>query len=293
MTEKKASLLIVEDDPDVAEMLKAYFKKQGYQVTGVFEGEIGVELCREQPPDLVILDIRLPDIDGYEVARRLRTNQRTQYIPIIFLTEKRQREDRLHGLELGADDYITKPFDMNELRLRVRNTIWRARLGAMTNPITLMPEGELVQSRLEDCLSAENWAVLSISLENMDYFREKYGFVAADDTLRAIGLIIQNSIRDAADENGFVGHLGPTEFVLICSPDDIVALHKRLKTQLEQSLDYFYPLSDRESEKENVRLLKVNFRALTSARNTSRDLERLKAALVDQPGRTRKTRSAG
>ncbi len=282
MADQKATLLLVEDDPDVADMLLAYFNKQGYQVLSAYEGLVGVDLCREKNPDLVILDIRLPDIDGYEVARQLRTHQRTQFIPIIFLTEKRQREDRLHGLELGADDYITKPFDMNELRLRVRNTLWRARLGAMTNPITLMPEGDLVQSRLDDCLSAENWAVLLITLENMDHFKETYGFVAADDALRAIGLIIQNTIREAADENGFVGHLNPTEFVLICSPQVAPALQKRLSAQLEKSLDYFYPLSDRETGQEDAQLLQVKITALTSTESTPRETGRLRTTLLDR-----------
>lgn len=293
MAEKQATLLVVEDDPDVADMLGAYFTKQGYQIIRAFKGENGVDLCLERNPDLVILDIRLPDIDGFEVARRLRTHQRTQFIPIIFLTEKRQREDRLHGLELGADDYITKPFDMNELRLRVRNTLWRARLGAMTNPITLMPEGDLVQSRIEDCLSAENWAVLLISLENMEHFREAYGFVAADDALRAIGLIIQNTIREAADENGFVGHISPTEFILICSPGVLATLQKRLQAQLEKSLDFFYPLSARETGTLDSRLLEVKIESLTSTESTPRETGRLRSTLADRQGKAHRPRSIG
>ncbi len=101
-------------------------------------------------PDLTILDIRLPDIDGYEVARRLRSNRRTEDIPIIFLTEKRNRVDRLQGLEIGADDYITKPFDIQELRLRVRNALRRSSHGALNNPVTNLPEGGLVDERLRE-----------------------------------------------------------------------------------------------------------------------------------------------
>lgn len=110
MADVKSKILVVEDDLDVAEMLNAYFRVQGYEVFTVNWGEDGVRACQTVSPDLVVLDIRLPDIDGYEVARRLRTDRRTQDVPIIFLTEKRDRADRLHGLELGADDYITKPF---------------------------------------------------------------------------------------------------------------------------------------------------------------------------------------
>ena len=121
MAEAKSKILIVEDDLDIAEMLNAYFRVQGYEVFTVNWGEDGVRAAQTVLPDLMILDIRLPDIDGYEVARRVRSDRRTSDIPIIFLTEKRERIDRLQGFEVGADDYITKPFDVQELRLRVRN----------------------------------------------------------------------------------------------------------------------------------------------------------------------------
>ncbi|MGC8857277.1 MAG: response regulator transcription factor, partial [Anaerolineae bacterium] len=179
MVETRSKILIIEDDLDVAEMLNAYFRVQGYEVYTVNWGEDGVRSCQTVHPDLVILDIRLPDIDGYEVARRLRADRRTQNVPIIFLTEKRERSDRLQGLELGADDYITKPFDVQELRLRVRNALKRISQGSLTNPISGLPEGALVDERLNEMLQSENWAALMVSLENMEPFREAYGFVAS------------------------------------------------------------------------------------------------------------------
>ena len=104
---EKQSILIVEDDLDLAEMLNAYFRVQGYDVLTAAWGEDGVRLCQEKSPHIVVLDIRLPDIDGYEVCRRIRANRHTKSIPIIFLTERRDRDDKLHGLELGVVDYIT------------------------------------------------------------------------------------------------------------------------------------------------------------------------------------------
>ena len=118
MVDIKQNILIVEDDVDVAEMLDAYFRVKGYEVSTVNWGEDTFEACRKNRPDLILLDIRLPDIDGYEVARRLRDTRRTKDVPIIFLTEKRSRSDKLQGLELGAEDYITKPFDIQELTVK-------------------------------------------------------------------------------------------------------------------------------------------------------------------------------
>ena len=167
-----AKILIVEDDLDVAEMLNAYFGVQGYDVVTVNWGEDGVKSCIEERPDLVILDIRLPDIDGYEVAKRLRDDRRTKEVPIIFLTEKRDRADRLHGLELGADDYITKPFDIQELRLRVRNSLERMVQNTLTNPVSGLPEGALVDEQLAECLQRDSHSLILVSLENLEPFRE-------------------------------------------------------------------------------------------------------------------------
>ncbi|HMD81680.1 MAG TPA: response regulator transcription factor, partial [Anaerolineales bacterium] len=152
MADAKSKILIVEDDLDVAEMLNAYFRVQGYEVFTVNWGEDGVRAAQTVLPDLLILDIRLPDIDGYEVARRVRSDRRTHEIPIIFLTEKRERIDRLQGFEVGADDYITKPFDVQELRLRVRNALKRMSQGSLTNPVSGLPEGPLVEERLSEVI---------------------------------------------------------------------------------------------------------------------------------------------
>lgn len=152
MAEVKPTLLIVEDDPEVADMLNAYFRDQGYFVASVNWGKDSVNACRTSHPDRVILDIRLPDIDGFEVARSLRSYRPTKCIPIIFLTKKRNRADRVQGLEIGADDHITKPFDIHELRLRAQNTLHRSIPGGLTNPVTNLPEGTLVDERLNQCL---------------------------------------------------------------------------------------------------------------------------------------------
>jgi DNA-binding response OmpR family regulator len=246
MADVKSKILVVEDDLDVAEMLNAYFRVQGYEVFTVNWGEDGVRACQTINPDLVVLDIRLPDIDGYEVARRLRTDRRTQDVPIIFLTEKRDRADRLHGLELGADDYITKPFDVQELRLRVRNALRRATQGSLNNPVSGLPDGALVDEKLNELIQKGKWSIFLVSIINLDTFRDAYGFVASDDVLRAISLMIHNAMREVGDADDFVGHLTPTDFVLMVYPGKLAALQERVRTRLEQSLDYFYPIKDRD-----------------------------------------------
>ena len=280
MTEIKPKILIVEDDLDVAEMLNAYFRVQGYEVFTVDWGQDGVLACQTSHPDLVILDIRLPDIDGYEVARRLRSDRRTQSIPIIFLTEKRDRGDRLQGLELGADDYITKPFDVQELRLRVRNALRRAGQDSLTNPITSLPDGMVVNERLADCLKKAEWAMLIVSLENLEAFRESYGFVASDDVLRAVSLMVHNALQEIGGAEDFLGHISPTDFVLITTSSRAETLQERIGSRLRQSLDYFYPIKDREQATSQGKRLFFKVGALRPEDGPFSSIDTLKLALV-------------
>ncbi|MFZ6026406.1 MAG: response regulator [Chloroflexota bacterium] len=277
-TEVKPQILIVEDDLDVADMLNAYFRVQGYDVRVANWGEDAVRTSLENAPDLIVLDIRLPDIDGYEVARRLRSDRRTKEVPIIFLTDRRGRSDRLHGLELGADDYITKPFDVQELRLRVRNALRRLSQGTLTNPVTNLPEGVLVEERLKECLTTDGWALLLVMVENLDDFRDAYGFVASDDVLRALSLMIHNAIREVGSPNDFVGQYGPDQFVIFSTPSILPDLRERIGSRLEQSMDYFYPLKDRGRTDLGNRL-NVAMKQLASSQGPFASLDDLKEKL--------------
>lgn len=281
MTDTKSKILIVEDDPDVAEMLTAYFRSQDYDVFTVNWGEDGVRSALQVTPDLVILDIRLPDIDGYEVARRLRSDRRTSDIPIIFLTEKRDRADRLQGLELGADDYITKPFDIQELRLRVRNALNRISQGTLTNPVTGLPEGALVDEKLSDVLGKDLFSLLYISLENMDSFREAYGFVASDDVLRAVSLMIVNTMREFSRPDDFLGQLSGTDFILIVAPSNLVALSEKLRSRLDQSMEYFYPIKDRDHMANRTDRLNAKLVEVSSLKDKGGQIEQVKAELLN------------
>jgi DNA-binding response OmpR family regulator len=276
----KATLLIVEDDIDVADMLNAYFRTVGYEVLTVNWGEDGVRACQTSRPDLIILDIRLPDIDGFEVARRLRENRRTREIPIIFLTEKRERADRLKGLQLSADDYITKPFDIQELRLRVRNTLSRASRGSLTNTITGMPEGQLVDEKLNLFLTSKNNGLLLISLKRFEAFRETYGFVAADDLLRAITIMMRDVLAECSgSEDDFFGHLTTTDFVLIARAAQLAVIKEKLVYRLEQSFEYFYRDQDRNTESFRNRRLTVKITEILPDANRNSDLNRFKVDL--------------
>lgn len=279
---KPSQILIVEDDVDLAEMLNAYFRVQGYEVLTATWGEDAIRVAQEMVPDIILLDIRLPDIDGYQVCREIRENRRTKEIPIIFLTEKRERSDRLAGLELGAVDYITKPFDIQELRLRVRNTLRRSAQSPLVNPITGLAERSLVDERMAEMLREDGWALLIISLLGLDEFREKYGFVAADDVLRAVSLMANNAVKEAGDDSSFIGHLEPTSFVILAHTNQISNLQATVLNRLQPSIQYFYPLRDRENAARNQagNMIRVATGIIRSSDGAFSSVDKLKTALL-------------
>jgi PleD family two-component response regulator len=277
---EKQSILIVEDDLDLAEMLNAYFRVQGYDVLTAAWGEDAVRISQENTPDIVLLDIRLPDIDGYEVCRRMRTQRRTENLPIIFLTERRDRIDKLQGLELGVVDYITKPFDIQELRLRVRNALRRASLESLVNPVTGLPEGKLVDEQLDKLVRAAGWTLLAISVQGIGSFREMYGFVAADDVLRAVSLMINNIVKEIGGEEDFVGHLSAEDFIVVTTEMRAREISERVNSRLTQSMDYFYPLKDRQAETNGRARLSLTLKTIGANSGPFADLGALKSAVI-------------
>src|SRR5512142_2140559 len=173
----KARLLVVEDDIDIGNMLKIYFGGMEYDVDVAVRGSDALEKTKHQMPHLIVLDIMLPDIDGYEVCRNLRQNMRTSHIPVIFLTQKDERSDKLAGLELGADDYITKPFDIEELKLRVQRAIQRSEQQSLTDPRSGLPSGRLIEEQLRRIIRQQNWALMDVRINHFDPFKDVYGFV--------------------------------------------------------------------------------------------------------------------
>jgi PleD family two-component response regulator len=275
-----ATILIVEDDLDIAEMLESYFRDLGFTVLTANWGEDGIQACTANHPDLIMLDIRLPDVDGFEVARRIKANPRTQHIPMIFLTEKRERMDRMRGLELRAEDYITKPFDIQELGLRVRNALQRSKRSTLTNPVTSLPEGEWVDERLLASAAGKDDYVAVVSIANLDSFREAYGFLASDDLLRAVAIMLKDAVQELGQKDDFLGHLTLTEFVIISRSTRIGEVIDQLRQRLEQSFEYFYRHQDRGAHIFRGKGLAVAITKMPPGHKMPHDLAQIKRELI-------------
>ena len=241
-----ARLLIVEDDTDISNMLRIYFSAQKYEVDTALRGSDALEKTRQNLPHLIVLDIMLPDIDGFEVCRILRTNTRTSHVPIIFLTQKDERSDKLQGLELGADDYITKPFDIEELKLRVQRAIERAEIQSLTDPRSGLPAGRLIEEQLRRIIRQDDWAFIDLRILKFDPFKEVYGFVASDDVLRFTAMLLGEVIDELGSINDFIGHAGGDTFIVITTEESAARVSQRLKERFDEEILSHYNFLDRE-----------------------------------------------
>ena len=242
----KPRLLVVEDDIDIGNMLKIYFSGLEYDVDVAVRGSDALEKTKQVLPHLIVLDIMLPDIDGYEVCRTLRTSTRTSHIPVIFLTQKDERSDKLQGLELGADDYITKPFDIEELKLRVQGAIRRSERESLTDPRSGLPAGRLIEEQLRKIIREKDWALIDIRINHFDAFRDVYGFVAGDDVLRFCAMMIGEVVDETGTSSDFIGHAGGDNFIIITTENAAPSIKQRLKERFAEEVQTHYNFIDRQ-----------------------------------------------
>ncbi|MDQ2691201.1 MAG: response regulator [Chloroflexota bacterium] len=263
----KARLLVVEDDIDIGNMLKIYFSGMDFDVDVAMRGSDALEKTKQVLPHLIVLDIMLPDIDGYEVCRTLRTNMRTSHIPVIFLTQKDERSDKLQGLELGADDYITKPFDIEELKLRVQGAIRRSERESLTDPRSGRPAGRLIEDQLRRIIREKGWALLDAGINHFDPFKNVYGFVASDDVIRFTSMLIEEVVDELGTTSDFIGHPGGDNFIVITTEQKAEAIKRRLKERFNQEVQTHYNFMDRQqgfvqSPASNGTMVKVPFMSM-------------------------------
>jgi DNA-binding response OmpR family regulator len=242
----KARLLVVEDDVDIGNMLKIYFSGLDYEVDVAVRGNDALEKTRQVLPHLIVLDIMLPDIDGYEVCRTLRTSTRTSHIPVIFLTQKDERSDKLQGLELGADDYITKPFDIEELKLRVQGAIRRSERESLTDPRSGLPAGRLIEEQLRRIIREDGWALMDLRISNLTAFNDVYGFVAGDDVLRFTAMLLGEVVDEHGTPNDFIGHAGGDNFIIISTQESIEKIRNTIKERFDEEVQTHYNFMDRQ-----------------------------------------------
>ncbi len=222
-TPETGRILVIEDDPKLRFILEKQLtdaKDAAYEVRTAPDGVRGLEEVRRDPPELILLDVMMPGLDGYEVCRQIKSNPLTSRIPVIFLTAKSTFEDKIHGLELYADDYLTKPWAQNELLFRVRNQLKTRRGQLQSNALTGLPGNVLIETELSRRVThGEKFAYLHIDLDNFKAYNDYYGHVRGDVVIRFVASLLQEQVQKFGLPGDFVGHIGGDDFVVITTPE--------------------------------------------------------------------------
>ena len=239
------TILVVDDDPDIARFVEVNLRSAGYDVSVASDGEQALDKAGTLRPDLVLLDVMMPRIDGFEVAQRLRRNPQTANTSIIMLTAKALSTDKVLGLTAGADDYIIKPFDPIELLARVKGTLRRAKEMRNLSPLTGLPGNIRIQEEIERNVREDRpFAVLYADLDNFKAYNDQKGFVRGDRLIQATARIIQDSVVEFAGSEGFVGHVGGDDFVAVVPPEAAEDTAKRIVEIFDGQIHEFYETED-------------------------------------------------
>jgi DNA-binding response OmpR family regulator len=238
----KERILVVEDQPDISSLLKIYFTSQGYEVFTAMRGQVALDICSKTPPNLALLDVNLPDMEGYDIGKALRASPRTRHIPIIFLTARGERRDRLIGLgEVQAQYYIVKPFDIEEVHTIVKNQLEDARRKNQLHPVTNLPTAELINDQMRQLLTAQGWGMALLHINGFETFTQSYGSVVGEDVLKFSSLLLNEVLNDLGNHEDFVGQMvvGP-DFVITSTPDRLKAICDRLITRFDEEIGLHY-----------------------------------------------------
>ena len=212
-------ILVVDDEDHIRRILKFQLEKRGYRVVLAENGEIALELVRRESPDLILLDLMMPKIDGFETCRRIRQNFQTSQIPIIMLTAKTELQDKIKGLQDGANDYLIKPYSNEELLLRVGNVLDWSLKQKEANPLTGLPGNRAIEKELQGRIEkTEPFAFLYLDIDNFKPYNDHYGYQKGDEAILFLSDIVTEAVNALGGANDFVGHIGGDDFVVITSP---------------------------------------------------------------------------
>lgn len=241
----KPTVLVVEDELHLRELLRFQLDAAGFEVALASDGPEGVRMAVEARPDLVLLDVMMPQMDGFEVLRRLRGSFATRHLPVIMLTARTDMSDKVQGLEVGANDYVTKPWDHRELVMRIRNVLEWSRQQRSASPLTGLPGNlainEQIRGRLE---SGRPFALLQIDVDYFKSFNDRYGYARGDEAIQKVAGIIVECATGRGGADGFVGHIGGDDFVVVTEPEHAEVIGQDIVARFDAEVPGLYDPED-------------------------------------------------
>lgn len=240
-------IMIADDEADIRLVLRTRLEFEGFSVIEAVDGADAVSKAKEHTPDLIVLDVMMPEMDGVEVVNRLRGSFTTRHIPVIMVTARAGRDDKLAGLTKGANDYVTKPFDMHELMQRVRNTLDWSRQQRSASPLTGLPGNHSINSEIRRRLAeGKTFGLLQIDIDHFKAFNDYYGYGRGDEAIQLLARIATETVYRLAGADGFVGHIGGDDFVVVSPPEAAEEIGEEILQWFNTAAAELYDAEDRE-----------------------------------------------
>jgi len=236
-------VLVVEDDEATRGALCALLDDAGYQSDGAPDGESAVGVIRDSRFDLVLLDLGLPGMSGADLLRQVRQDPRTRFLPIVFLTAHSDRQAKLEQLEAGAEDFITTPYDADELLARVGAAVRRSSGLRSVNPLSGLPGNATITEEIESRLArGDHFTLLYVDIDRFKEFNDHYGFTRGDCVITMLAEVL---VQVAGAEQRFVGHIGGDDFVLLARADEAESLAEGITRRFDERIRALYDAEDR------------------------------------------------
>lgn len=241
-------ILIADDDPDIRDILKITLSEENYETLEAQNGQEALEIIRSKPLDLALLDYKMPKMDGRQVCNLVKKDLLLQHLPIIMVTGKGEINDRVGGINAGADDYIVKPFEPKELLARIRMVLRRTQRDLEANPLTRLPGNIAILNEFSKCIdSKKKFAVCYADLDKFKAYNDKYGFEHGDNVIRETARILLGAVHEAGSTEDFVGHVGGDDFVVVTTPELADSLCEKIIRDFDKISPSFYNQEDREN----------------------------------------------
>lgn len=238
-------ILVIDDEMMLREMLKDIFSIAGYDVITAENGKEGLQKIEQEVPDFVILDGSMPIMDGFETLKEIRKNPRFINLPVVMFTALSSEAEQIKGLNLGADDYITKPFKTSVLLSKVKNILERKKQSIDVNPLTGLPGNLTIQNTIEKHISRkDSFSLLYIDLSNFKSYNDKYGFYRGDEVIKFTASLLMNIMKENGNVDDFVGHVGGDDFIIISSIDNSIKIAENIIENFDNGIKNFYDKED-------------------------------------------------
>ncbi|MDD5686604.1 MAG: response regulator [Elusimicrobia bacterium] len=304
---EKKRILVIDDDLSIIAFLKFSLTVYGYEVDGATSGEEALKKIETTPPDIVLTDLMMPKMSGYEVCRRLRSNPKISGITIIIYTGYRMGPDeKAKGLELGADDFLEKPFNLPELKARLERHLKRRADDIGYNPLTNLPGNMFIEKEFKNRIVKKGLiAFCYLDIDNFKAYNDLYGFKKGDDAILFTADVLKKAISEAGNTDDFIGHIGGDDFIFVTTVDKIDAICEYIVRRYDKMVVQYYDEEDakrgfivsrdREDKLKKFPLMSVSIGILTNEKNPFPSLEMLNEKIAELKSKAKKdpTRTKG